>query len=96
MADGRRIPVAPHMLRQQTDLKSSFHIQIITESTGKINPADFRTRMLIDLGTNGEMAITDGIEMVVTATAAGPAFEGGAGAGIIGSDCLNAHTADMA
>lgn len=47
-----------------------------------------QVRMLIDLGTNGEMAITDGIEMVVTATAAGPAFEGGAGAGIIGSDMI--------
>lgn len=47
-----------------------------------------KARILIDLGTNGEMAITDGIEMVVTATAAGPAFEGGAGAGIIGSDMI--------
>lgn len=47
-----------------------------------------QARMLIDLGTNGEMAITNGIEMVVTATAAGPAFEGGAGAGIIGSDMI--------
>lgn len=44
--------------------------------------------LLIDLGTNGEMAITDGVRMLVTATAAGPAFEGGAGAGIIGSDMI--------
>lgn len=44
--------------------------------------------LLIDLGTNGEMAITDGIRMIVTATAAGPAFEGGAGAGIVGSDMI--------
>lgn len=44
--------------------------------------------LLIDLGTNGEMAITDGVRMIVTATAAGPAFEGGAGAGIIGSDMI--------
>lgn len=43
---------------------------------------------LVDLGTNGEMAITDGIRMIVTATAAGPAFEGGAGAGIVGSDMV--------
>lgn len=43
---------------------------------------------MIDLGTNGEMAITDGINMIVTATAAGPAFEGGAGAGIVGSDMI--------
>lgn len=32
--------------------------------------------LLIDLGTNGEMVITDGQRMIVTATAAGPAFEG--------------------
>ena len=44
--------------------------------------------LLIDLGTNGEMAITDGSRMIVTATAAGPAFEGGAGAGIVGSDMI--------
>lgn len=50
------------------------------------------TRLLIDLGTNGEMAITDGSRMIVTATAAGPAFEGGAGAEIIGSDMV-ANTA---
>lgn len=35
-----------------------------------------RAVLLIDLGTNGEMAITDGRRMIVTATAAGPAFEG--------------------
>lgn len=44
--------------------------------------------VLIDLGTNGEMAITDGRRMIVTATAAGPAFEGGAGAGVVGSDMV--------
>lgn len=44
--------------------------------------------MLIDLGTNGEMAITDGTRMIVTAAAAGPAFEGGAGAGVVGSDMV--------
>lgn len=48
----------------------------------------FSPALLIDLGTNGEMAITDGVRMIVTATAAGPAFEGGAGAGIIGSDMI--------
>lgn len=44
--------------------------------------------LLIDLGTNGEMAMTDGEHMIVTATAAGPAFEGGAGAGVVGSDMI--------
>ena len=43
---------------------------------------------LVDLGTNGEMAIADGKRMIVTATAAGPAFEGGPGAGIVGSDMV--------
>lgn len=51
-------------------------------------------RLLIDLGTNGEMAITDGSRMIVTATAAGPAFEGGAGAQVIGTDMI-AVTAAM-
>lgn len=41
-------------------------------------------RLLIDLGTNGEMAITDGRRMIVTATAAGPAFEGNGD--LIGTD----------
>ncbi|MCM1388642.1 MAG: ASKHA domain-containing protein [Bacillus sp. (in: Bacteria)] len=44
--------------------------------------------LFIDLGTNGEMAITDGSRMIVTATAAGPAFEGGAGAAVQGSDMI--------
>lgn len=51
-----------------------------------VDPA--KNTILIDLGTNGEMAITNGIHMIVTATAAGPAFEGGAGAGIVGSDMI--------
>lgn len=33
--------------------------------------------MLIDLGTNGEMALGNKNKMIVTSTAAGPAFEGG-------------------
>ena len=44
--------------------------------------------LFIDLGTNGEMAITDGKRMIVTATAAGPAFEGGAGVSVQGSDMI--------
>jgi len=34
-------------------------------------------RLLVDLGTNGEMLLTDGHHTMATATAAGPAFEGG-------------------
>lgn len=44
--------------------------------------------LFIDLGTNGEMAITDGKRMIVTATAAGPAFEGGPGKAVAGSDMV--------
>lgn len=36
-----------------------------------------RTCLLIDLGTNGEMAIGNRHKILVTSTAAGPAFEGG-------------------
>lgn len=49
-------------------------------------------RLLIDLGTNGEMAITDGRRMIVTATAAGPAFEGNGD--LIGTDRI-AFTASL-
>lgn len=42
---------------------------------------DFDTReaysLLIDLGTNGEMALGNREKLIVTSTAAGPAFEGG-------------------
>ena len=50
--------------------------------------------LLIDLGTNGEMAITDGKRMLVTATAAGPAFEGGRNSALIGTDRI-ALTAEL-
>lgn len=53
-----------------------------------------KVKMLIDLGTNGEMAVTDGDRMIVTATAAGPAFEGGASAQVIGTDMI-ALTAEL-
>lgn len=41
---------------------------------------------LVDLGTNGEIAVTDGRRILVTATAAGPAFEGGAESALFGTD----------
>lgn len=49
------------------------------EKPGKADAADAEKTdavLFVDLGTNGEMAITDGRRMIVTATAAGPAFEG--------------------
>lgn len=65
-----------------------------SEDTRKMKEDSHPVEILIDLGTNGEMAITDGSRMIVTATAAGPAFEGGAGAQIIGTDMI-AVTADL-
>lgn len=64
---------------------------LLEESSGGLSEEAGRSesvRLFIDLGTNGEMAITDGSRMIVTATAAGPAFEGGAGAQVIGTDMI--------
>ena len=46
--------------------------------------------LLIDLGTNGEMALGNRDKIFACAAAAGPAFEGGAGQGIYGADILAA------
>ncbi len=51
-------------------------------------PGTESVRLLIDLGTNGEMAITSGTDMLVTATAAGPAFEGGTEKAVVGTDMI--------
>ncbi len=68
---------------------------VTDESASEKNNQDSgKIKMLIDLGTNGEMAITDGNRMVVTATAAGPAFEGGASVQVIGTDMI-ALTAEL-
>lgn len=44
--------------------------------------------LFIDLGTNGEMALGSKEKILATATAAGPAFEGRATAGIWGADMI--------
>lgn len=44
--------------------------------------------LLIDLGTNGEMALGNGERILATATAAGPAFEGRMGVGVWGADTV--------
>lgn len=46
--------------------------------------------LLIDLGTNGEMALGNRDKIFACAAAAGPAFEGGTGQGIYGADILAA------
>ena len=45
-------------------------------------------RLLCDLGTNGEIALGNKDHLYVTATAAGPAFEGGPCKGIWGADMI--------
>lgn len=73
----------------RAELQDKSQVQNRTEPQIKVQDKnETHATILIDLGTNGEMAITDGIHMIVTATAAGPAFEGGAGAGVIGSDMI--------
>ena len=49
---------------------------------------DGECRLFIDLGTNGEMAIGRGDRLICTAAAAGPAFEGGAGVNVPGTDMI--------
>lgn len=44
--------------------------------------------LLVDLGTNGEMALGNRDKLYACATAAGPAFEGGANRGIWGADMV--------
>lgn len=44
--------------------------------------------LLLDLGTNGEMAVIGPDRILCTSTAAGPAFEGGATANVPGSDMI--------
>lgn len=44
--------------------------------------------LLIDLGTNGEMVLGNRHRRIACATAAGPAFEGGANRGVWGSDMV--------
>lgn len=45
--------------------------------------------LLIDLGTNGEMAMGNGNGIIACSTAAGPAFEGGAAKGVWGADMVH-------
>lgn len=45
-------------------------------------------RLLIDLGTNGEMALGNRDKILACATAAGPAFEGGVNRGVWGADMV--------
>lgn len=45
--------------------------------------------LLIDLGTNGEMALGNADKILACSTAAGPAFEGGVNRGVWGSDMIS-------
>ncbi|MBD5484073.1 MAG: DUF4445 domain-containing protein [Lachnospiraceae bacterium] len=82
-------PQDKNQVQGRADLQDKSQVQNRTEPQIKVQDKnETHATILIDLGTNGEMAITDGTHMIVTATAAGPAFEGGAGAGVIGSDMI--------
>jgi len=54
----------------------------------QMNIEHAETALLIDLGTNGELALMGKDGVLCTATAAGPAFEGGFAAQIPGSDVI--------
>ena len=86
---GGDIAAGLYTLQMLPDISGSCQEKGRTEA-GKPEPAT----LLIDLGTNGEMAITDGKRMLVTATAAGPAFEGGRNSTLIGTDRI-ALTAEL-
>lgn len=45
--------------------------------------------LLVDLGTNGELVLGNGRKRIACATAAGPAFEGGAAGGNWGADMIS-------
>lgn len=45
--------------------------------------------LLLDLGTNGEMALGNGERRIACSTAAGPAFEGGVNRGVWGADMIS-------
>lgn len=82
-------PQGQNQVQGRPELQGESQVQNQTEPQIKVQDKnETHATILIDLGTNGEMAITDGTHMIVTATAAGPAFEGGAGAGVIGSDMI--------
>lgn len=96
MLPGQKTGKAKKVVTEQAETEQAVTEQVVTdESTPAKNCQDSgKIKMLIDLGTNGEMAITDGDRMIVTATAAGPAFEGGASAQVIGTDMI-ALTAEL-
>lgn len=96
MLPGQKTGKAKKVVTEQAETEQAVTEQVVTdESTPAKNRQDSgKIKMLIDLGTNGEMAVTDGDRMIVTATAAGPAFEGGARAQVIGTDMI-ALTAEL-
>ncbi len=106
MLPGQKMGKAKKVVTEQTETEQAVTEQAVPERavteqvvTDESTPAKNRQdsgkiKMLIDLGTNGEMAVTDGDRMIVTATAAGPAFEGGASAQVIGTDMI-ALTAEL-
>lgn len=75
-----------NLLTALTSKQNAENITCTDDTFTSYNKTD--ARLFIDLGTNGEMAIIAGERIIVTATAAGPAFEGGASAAAPGSDMI--------
>jgi len=59
-------------------------LQNVTTLTAQLPKSD-RSFLLIDLGTNGEMALYNKGKLIITSTAAGPAFENSARGHIVGA-----------
>lgn len=101
-----RAPFKPVNILQNTMELEGFHIVIMpcisafvgADITAGLLAVDFqdtdKTNLFLDLGTNGEMAIGNREYVLCTATAAGPAFEGGITAQIQGTDMI-ALTAEL-
>lgn len=101
MTEMSHYPFTPVTL-EQTAVKIGKYQSILLPSLSAFVGADitagiYATRMgqaqkeiniLLDLGTNGEMAIGNHTRMIVTATAAGPAFEGRMSGERKGSDLI--------
>lgn len=101
-----RAPFKPVNISKNTMELDGFQIVIMpcisafvgADITAGLLAVDFqdtdKTNLFLDLGTNGEMAIGNREHILCTATAAGPAFEGGITAQIQGTDMI-ALTAEL-
>lgn len=73
--NGLGLPVAPACVHTTLPLLGGF-VGADTAAVLLSLPDDHRCRLMIDLGTNGEIAVIDGSRCLVASTACGPALEG--------------------